>query len=72
LGNYRALYKREPSTLRKGPEIFPRSRKTIVLGMRRGTPRRSDRNQSFDEEIGKISGPLRAGIGVIAKYRWHL
>jgi hypothetical protein len=27
--------------------------------MRRGTPRRSEQNQSFDEEIGKIPEQLR-------------
>ena len=30
--------------------------------MRRGTPRRSEQNQSFDEEIGKIPEQLRSAI----------
>jgi hypothetical protein len=30
--------------------------------MRRGTPRRSEQNQSLDEEIGKIPGSYYPGI----------
>jgi hypothetical protein len=32
--------------------------------MRRGTPRRSEQNQSFDEEIGKIPEQLPEMIGL--------
>ena len=34
--------------------------------MRRGTPRRSEQNQSFDEEIGKIPEQLRGLVNVVA------